>query len=184
MWPHHARRIVTADKSFDAEFRLCFDEHFPMLFRYIDRMSGDAALAADVAQDTFLRLYRRGTMPDNVIAWLATVATNRFRDERRREGRRLRLLARRAPEEFLGDASPAPDAEMAPNEQAEAVRAALAALPERDRQLLLLRHEGYSYRDLAVILRLGPTSIGTMLSRARAAFRVALLNGEQRVPQR
>ena len=44
-------------------------------------------------------------------------------------------------------------------------------LPERERQLLLLRAEGYSYRDLARALDLEESSVGTLLARAKRAFR-------------
>jgi DNA-directed RNA polymerase specialized sigma24 family protein len=44
-------------------------------------------------------------------------------------------------------------------------------MPKRDRELLLLRAEGYSYRELAGALRLNEASIGTLLARARDAFR-------------
>ena len=53
------------------------------------------------------------------------------------------------------------------------VRAALDRLSERDRQILLLRAEGYGYRDLAVALDLNEASIGTLLARAKRAFRDA-----------
>jgi DNA-directed RNA polymerase specialized sigma24 family protein len=51
------------------------------------------------------------------------------------------------------------------------VRRALDRLPERDRELLLLRAEGFSYRDIAQALALNETSIGTLIARAKLAFR-------------
>jgi DNA-directed RNA polymerase specialized sigma24 family protein len=50
----------------------------------------------------------------------------------------------------------------------------LEELSPRDRTLLLLRHEGYSYRELALALRIRESSVGTLLARARARFRDAL----------
>jgi len=43
--------------------------------------------------------------------------------------------------------------------------------PERERRLLLLRSEGFSYRDIAAALELNEASVGTLLARARTAFR-------------
>jgi RNA polymerase sigma-70 factor, ECF subfamily len=63
------------------------------------------------------------------------------------------------------------DAEAAGSEQVAEVRQALARLSSRDQQLLLLRHEGYRYREIATALGLAPGSIGTMLVRASQAFR-------------
>jgi RNA polymerase sigma factor (sigma-70 family) len=68
-------------------------------------------------------------------------------------------------------ADPAADLERA--EQIRAVRAALETLTLRDRQALLLRHGGYSYREIAAALGLAETSVGTTLVRAGQAFRAA-----------
>jgi DNA-directed RNA polymerase specialized sigma24 family protein len=50
----------------------------------------------------------------------------------------------------------------------------LDALPSRERALLLLRHEGYSYRELGKALRIRESSVGTLLGRARERFRAAM----------
>ena len=52
-----------------------------------------------------------------------------------------------------------------------AVRAALDTLPAREQQMVLLRAEGYSYREVAQILQINPMSVGTLLARAQAEFR-------------
>jgi RNA polymerase sigma factor (sigma-70 family) len=160
--------------TFESEFRAVFAARLPELVRYLDRLSGDPALASDIAQETFVRLFERGALPADVRAWLATVANNLFRDERRRVARRQLLLARRSPEHTLGDPPPAPDVALLDEEGRAAVRAALDCVPERDRRLLLLRHEGYSYRELATTFDIVETSVGSRLARARAAFSRAL----------
>jgi RNA polymerase sigma-70 factor (ECF subfamily) len=53
------------------------------------------------------------------------------------------------------------------------VRFAIDLLPERERRLLLLHAEGFSYRDIASALQLNEASVGTLLARARTAFRNA-----------
>jgi len=53
------------------------------------------------------------------------------------------------------------------------VRSALERLTLRERQILLLRHEGYRYREIAAALEVAPSGVGTMLARATAAFRKA-----------
>ena len=160
--------------SFEAEFRAVFAARMPELLRYLDRLCGDHAQASDIAQETFVRLFERGEMPGDVRAWLGTVANNQFRDDRRRAGRRRVLLASRTPEHTLGDAPIAPDAALLLDERRSAVRAALERLPERDRALLLLRHEGYSYSELAHTLGIAAASVGSRLARATAAFSRAL----------
>lgn len=163
---------VTA-RAFDVEFRTVFDARYEELFRLIDRYAGDGALAADVAQETFVRLYQRGAMPADVRAWLASVALNLARDERRRVVRRLRLIGRRAPDETMADPVLSPEERMLARERGALVRRALDTLAERDRALLLLRQEGYSYRELATALGIAEPSVGTLLARAKTAFRAA-----------
>lgn len=162
------------DVSFDEAFRLLFNERFGLLYGYLHRLSGDAALADDVAQEVFVRLYERGSMPDVPSAWLISVAHNLVRDEYRRTERRRRLLAIWRP-----PASAAPDAEdrLLLNERATEVRRVLATLTLRQQQLLLLRHDGYSYNEIARALGVAEGSVGTLLVRATAAFVAAYSRG-------
>lgn len=166
---------MRARAEFETDFRRLFDERFASLFRYLDRLSGDPELAADLAQEAFVRLYDRGAMPDDARAWLAAVAANLFRDERRRAHRHERLLAGQPAELTLGAPPAASDLVMVANERRADVRAALDVLPLRDRQMLLLRHEGFSYREIAQALDVAEASVGTMLARATAAFRAAYM---------
>ena len=78
--------------SFDDQFAAQFEAHFNRLFRYLDRLSGEPELAADLVQEAFIKLYRRGSLPDAPGAWLISVAMNLFRNERSTQGRRRRLL--------------------------------------------------------------------------------------------
>ncbi len=170
--------------AFDAEFRTAFAERFAELFRVVDRYLGDAGLASDIAQETFVRLYRRGAMPNDLRAWLVSVALNQARDEQRGRTRRLRLLQRVAPEELMGDAAPSPEEALLSAERRALVRRALEQLPSRDRALLLLREEGYSYRELSLALDLGEGSVGTLLRRAKIAFRNAYESMQDVSPNR
>jgi RNA polymerase sigma-70 factor (ECF subfamily) len=160
-------------QDFDAAFVQLFGTEFPRLFRYLDRISGDPDLAADLAQDAFVRLHRRGAMPDRPGIWLVTVALNLFRNARTTAARRRRLLSEARAEGALGGslAGPAPIREA--DDSTGSVRAALHCLPEREQQLLLLRAEGYSYREIASVLGLNEASVGTLLARAKRVFRAA-----------
>ena len=160
--------------DFERNFRGVFELRYATLYRYLDRLTGDESLASELAQETFVRLYERGAMPENVRGWLVSVAHNLLRDDRRRSSRRSRLLGQRQVEDLMGDPMIASDEAVERAELQGAVRAALDSLPERDRKLLLLRYEGYSYQELAELVQVAPTSIGTLLSRAHAAFRASL----------
>jgi RNA polymerase sigma-70 factor (ECF subfamily) len=155
--------------SLDEAVVQLFKTEYPRLFRFLDRLSGDPDLAADLAQEAFVRLYRRGSLPDEPTLWLVTVGLNLFRNTKATAARRLRLLARgsEAAASREWDSDPADSQAVA-----AAVRATLDRLPARERELLLLRAEGYSYREMAVALRLNEASIGTLLARAKHAFRL------------
>jgi RNA polymerase sigma-70 factor (ECF subfamily) len=157
--------------SFREQFAQLFDAHFPSVYRYLNRVSGDPELAADVAQETFVKLYQRGSVPDTPGAWLISVALNLFRNAASTRRRRLRLLTQARGESVLADPPPAPDQALEADESRERVRLALDRMPERERSLLLLQAEGYSYREIAMALELNEASVGVFLARARRTFR-------------
>ena len=148
-----------------------FNAHHHRLVRYLDRLSSDPDLAADLAQEAFIRLHQRGALPERPESWLISVSMNLFRNVRSTGARRRRLLTPALAEGALGDAVPTPLQAAEAADQRERVRAALDRLPDRERHLLLLRAEGYGYRDLAEALHLRESSIGTLLARAKRAFR-------------
>lgn len=162
-----------ATSSFHDRFVALFDAHFQRLYRYLHRLGGEPDLAADVVQEAFVKLYRRGSLPDAPEAWLISVAMNLFRNEMSTRGRRARLLTPVRSERVLSDPPASPEEAAVEGDSRRRVRGALERLPERDRRLLLLRAEGYSYRDLAAALGLNAASVGVLLARARRAFRSA-----------
>lgn len=162
---------------FAVRFRRLFDESFNSLYRYLDRLSGDPDLASDFAQEAFVRLHARHEIPDEPRAWLAAVGANLIRDEHRRSRRRRNLLSSQPEELTIGAAAAAPDEAVMSGDQKRRVRAVLDQLPLRDRQMLLLRHEGYSYREIATAVGVAEASVGTMLIRATEAFRAKYLEG-------
>lgn len=160
-----------ATSAFRAEFVALFDVHFQRLYRYLDRLSGEPDLAADLAQDAFVRLYRRGALPDAPEAWLISVAMNLFRNVKASRSRRRRLLTVSRGERVYSDPPRPPDEASDSADARRRVRSVLDRMTERERHLLLLRAEGYSYRDLATALRLNEASVGVLLARAKRAFR-------------
>ena len=162
------------DPQFGDDFELLFESEFSRLFRYLAGLTGDADLAADLAQEAFVRLYRRASRPEDPGAWLVSVAMNLFRNVRTTESRRARLLALGASAGAVSRPTGSVDASTRDPEEAERcarVRATLDCLPERDRRILLLRAEGYSYREIATAIELAESGVGTLLARARQAFR-------------
>jgi RNA polymerase sigma-70 factor (ECF subfamily) len=158
-------------REFHDEFVDLFDAHFDRLYRYLDRLSGEPELAADLAQEAFIKLYRRGSLPNAPEAWLISVATNLFRNVKSTRSRRRHLLTLARGEGVHSDPPPSPEQAGATEESRRRVRSAIDRLPERERCMLLLRAEGYSYRDIAATLELNEASVGALLARARRAFR-------------
>ncbi len=165
---------AVGDDSFDTAFSRLFEQRFAALFRYLVRLTDDRELASDLAQEAFVRLYRRGTLPDTPGAWLVTVAHNLLRDHRRSARLQLVLLSarqQRSPEDR--DRPADAEGQVLAEERRSQVRAALDHLSPRDREALLLRYSGHSYREIATALHVAETGVGTMLIRASQAFRGA-----------
>jgi RNA polymerase sigma-70 factor (ECF subfamily) len=168
---HLVARVRMGDK---AAFEQLFQRHYRPVQRILCRMLGDPVLADDLAQDTFLALYMHPPQlqadDELVRAWLYRVALNRGYNalrSRRRQQEHLPALSSPAPEVD-------PEQEALRAEERAHVRAALAALPERQAKLLLLRQEeGLKYAEIAAILEVAPGSIGTLLVRAERAFQLA-----------
>ncbi len=148
-----------------------FQSDFARLFRFLDRLTGEPDLAADLAQEAFVKLHQRGSLPDRTEAWLVTVALNLLRNAKASTRRRARLLTPARAEGLHSDPGPAPDEAMDAMAARQRVRSTIDRLPERERELLLLSAEGYGYRDIAAALRLNEASVGVFLARARTAFR-------------
>lgn len=155
------------------DFDATFDEHYPPLVRYCQRLTADRDVAEDIAQESLLRLFTHevsGTAA-GVRSWLFKTATHLVRDRYRVEENRRRLLA-------IHPVRPA-ELESAERslerEEARArARAALDALEPRDREILLMRYSGFSYREIAEAVGVAATSIGTLLARAERRFAAAV----------
>jgi RNA polymerase sigma-70 factor, ECF subfamily len=149
------------------DFEAQFQKLYPSLFRYLHRLTGDADVAEDIAQETFVRLLRQSLPAEEVRPWLFTVAMNLVRDHARKTERRQRLLTT-AP--LLVAQSTLPDENVERAERVTRVRGALERLPVRDRQLLLMREEGFKYEEIAAVIGVAPASVGTLIARALKRF--------------
>jgi RNA polymerase sigma-70 factor (ECF subfamily) len=182
------RDEVGARSGSQERFTEVFRDRYRELHGLAYRLLGDHGEAEDVAQETFLRLDGQAVLDrpdDEVAAWLRRVclntAYNRLRGQRRAVARLDRAgRAARADDEAYAGATPLLDVLRA--EQQQAVRRALASLPERQRACLLLRHAGYSYAEIAATLDLAVGSVGVLLARGERAFREAYLDSDDADP--
>ena len=130
-------------------------------------MLGEAAEAEDVTQETMLRLWK--IAPDweadraAVSTWLYRVASNLCIDRLRR---RRELGGDAVPD--LADETPGPERRLQARDRAAALRQALAALPDRQRLAIVLRHfEDRPNPEIAAILDASVEAVESLLARAR-----------------
>lgn len=149
------------------DFDSVFATLYPSLFRYLHRLTGDEDVAEDIAQEAFVRLLKQSLPETEVRPWLFTVAMNLVRDQARKSERRRRLLTAAPP---LVTRPDLPDEDMERTQRIGVVRDVLGQLPERDRQLLLMREEGFKYDEIATVIGVAPASVGTLIARALRKF--------------
>ncbi len=143
-----------------------YDAHHEGLYRYLLRLTPDTGLAEDAVQEAFLRFVERPPRDrSNVRAWLHTVATNYVFDTLKTARRRSEILASGAGEIPVGRAPLMPDSDVESADRRRVVRAALDQLREKERVTLLMRAEGFSYREIAEAVDIPANSVGAVAVR-------------------
>ncbi|WPN26149.1 RNA polymerase sigma factor [Pseudomonas marginalis] len=140
------------------------------------RILGDADEARDVAQESFLRIWRHAASWRSGEArfdtWLHRVALNLCHDRLRR--RKERPLAE-ADTLALADSAPPLDEQLETTERNARMAAALAALPERQREAIVLQYyQELSNIDAAALMNISVEALESLLSRARRQLRSQL----------
>ena len=161
---------VSAMPAPAASFADLYRSTLPDLYAYVATLLGDRGAAEDVVAQAFERAYRRRASFDrrrgSERAWLFGIARNAALDELRRRRRTAALIAE--PAEAV-----APDDEDHAARRAD-VRAALARLAPRDRELIALRfHGGLGNAEVAALLGTSESNVGTRLHRAMTKLREA-----------
>jgi RNA polymerase sigma-70 factor (ECF subfamily) len=161
---------VAPPLSFDEAFTL----HHRAVFRTACSVVRDAALAEDITQEVFLRLYRNlDSKPGEELlrAWLLRVTLNVARNTIRGNTRSMtRDNEYHKNTSGEGWFAPAPDEDYSRNVEIEQTRRALDKLKEPMRSCLLLRHQGLSYREIADTLSVKETNVGSLVARGRKEF--------------
>lgn len=154
------------------------ERHLLRVHRLASRLLGDPAEAEDVAQELFLKLWqlapRWRAEQAKVGTWIHTVVLNLCRDRLRR--RRPQIGLDELPEAGFAEPSESrPDSLLDRAERGAALTAAIDALPERQREALLLFHiEGLSQQESAAVLGIGEEALESLLARARRKLRSRL----------
>lgn len=171
------------DTGDEADFNRLIERYQREIYRYLVRYLGNATLADDVFQDTFLQIHqKRHTYEEGraVRPWIYAIASHQAIDTMRRVGRHAtRSLsasgigddgesARDGLEAMLESAAEGPLAQLQTDERREWVRKAIASLPDSLRQTLILAYyQDLKYREIAEIL---DVPVGTVKSRLHAAL--------------
>ena len=167
--PVKAKTVRSPEET--AAFEVAFREHWQKVCRLLTRMIGDHAEAEDLALETFWQLYHKPPKDgSNLLGWLYRVATNlgynALRSRKRRQN--YEEQAGHLDLQSTRDVNPAEATEKA--EQRALVREALSRMKPRSAQILILRHNDFSYAEIARALQVSPGSVGTLIARAEQEF--------------
>ena len=160
------------DHRADAELEQLYDEHYVRLVRLSVLLLGDVGRAEEVVQDSFVAVYRRmrrsgdGDVVANAPAYLRQTVVNRSRSVLRH----LKVVSQHPTEDPA--ATPGADADLLHGVRRRLVIDALARLPRRQREVLVLRHYlDLSEKEIAETLRISPGAVKSHASRGAAALR-------------
>jgi len=149
----------------------------PRVLGYAARILGDRAEAEDMAQEAMLRLWR--IAPEwrqgeaKVTTWLYRIVTNLCTDRLRARKRRSATPLDDAPE--VADDSAGGEASLIAADRMTALENALAQLPDRQRQAVVLRHiEGLTNPEIAEVMEIGVEAVESLTARGKRALAAAL----------
>jgi RNA polymerase sigma-70 factor (ECF subfamily) len=179
---HDMARLVNGH---EAALNDLMARHAEKLFHYLLRSLQDENDAADLAQETFVKLYQnraKYNRAQKLSTWLYAIASNLVRDRYRWRSRHPQVSLDAESEqtgasfkENLTGADPGPDTTLQTEERAEAVRKAVASLPEELRQPLILSiYQELPQAEIAAILKCTTKAVETRIYRARHQLRANL----------
>jgi RNA polymerase sigma-70 factor, ECF subfamily len=164
----------TTSPSHDIGFERLFAEHAQPIYVYILRMVGDADRAADITQDTFIKVYRKlSSLSDEAStrSWIYRIATNTAIDEMRRR-RFVTRMDTSEPGHDRPDRRPGPEEQVIGAAVDERIQRALGRLRPNHRQCLILSDiEDMSAQQIGEVMGISYAATRTLLCRARGEMR-------------
>lgn len=161
----------------EAAFRLLVQRWEKEVLAFLIHMLGSREEAEDLTQDTLVKVYKQASRyrPEGKFkSWLFRIAGNLARSRLRRR-KILRWVNFEKTEHDQAAAGPGPQQALEAKESAAAVRTALAGLPERQREALLLhRYQGMKYREIADSMGTTVPGVESLIQRALAGLRTGL----------
>lgn len=168
--PHLETEADPTDQAQRAYLTLLFNKYRGALLRHVGRFAVSREDAADIVQDTYLRVMHRinvSRLDAEVRSYLFQTASNLARDHHRREVFRSHQPLEDAPDERLLADEPTPEQQMAAGQIDRALRATIEAMPDQTRAVFLLarRHE-MSYERIAQRLGIGRRTVERRMAEA------------------
>lgn len=146
-----------------------FDEiyilNYKMVFSFCYRMVGNTETAKDISQETFTKLYElslSGHEPEKISSWLYKVAGNKCLNHLKR-GKMLRNIKETIDEQGIEYNNP--EKMLIKNESTEMIRTIIEELKPKQKMLILMYQDGFSYKELAESTGIPFNSIGKTLWR-------------------
>jgi len=159
--------VERPEQNWSAQIAILFQNQSAPLVAILTRLTGNQSEAEDIVQETFLKLYRRHLIIRNPAGWLYRSAFRLGLNALRREKRRDRWHKNAY---SAGVLPSTPDVQLQSLEQQALARRVLVRMRERLARVLILRHSGLSFLEIAEIIGINVSSVGTMLNRAEKDF--------------
>ena len=172
--------MVQVCTGHEASFEILLDRHRNAVVNHLFRLVRDRAVAEELAQDVFLRVYRfrNRYQPDaKFTTWLFRITTNvalNWRRDTRREAGHLRLDAATAETRCLDvlDQNPRADQQLLAELRAREIRDAIDLLPPKQLAAVVMhKYEGMDYIQIAEVLGCSIPALKSLLFRAYETLR-------------
>lgn len=161
----------------EAAFRLLVDRWERDVLAFLVHMTGSRDDAEDLAQETFVRVFRQAgsyRAEGRFRSWLLRIAGNLARSRHRRR-RLLKWLPLDTERHDVASPAPGADRGLEAEETARVVREAVARLPQRQREALVLhRFQGLRYVEVAEVMGTSLSGVESLIQRALAGLRTDL----------
>lgn len=164
-------------------FGLLLEKHRAPVIHFLCRMVQDRAVAEELAQEVFMRVYRSRTSYEptaRFTTWLFRIAThlalNWLRDGRNeRSHERLDGASEEMPARQISDHQPSVEQKLVYQVRVDEVRSAIAALPDKQRAAVLMhKYEEMDYSQIAKVLACTESAVKSLLFRAYETLRARL----------
>lgn len=175
--PPNTREESAADPTDEAQrayLTLLFNKYRGALLRHVGRLTPSREDAADIVQDTYMRVMNRVSVSRfdaETRSYLFQTATNLARDHYRRQSFRAHAPLEEVPEDSLRAAEPDPEQNLAARQLQRCLRDAIHALPAATRDVFLLaRGEDLPYEEIAARLGIGRRTVERRMAEAMAGL--------------